>query len=258
MQSKGHGVTDIGRRRVANEDAFLVDDALGLYVVADGMGGHHAGEIASSEAVDALHGMVRDDESQIAPVELLDAELPLHPDTPAELQAAMRVMERAVQAATYMVYGISQSNPEHQGMGTTLSALLLRGHYAVTAQVGDSRIYRIRGWEVTQLTEDHTLVEWQLKKGLITAEEAKFSRQRNVITRAVGSKEYVQVDRRLLCVQPGDGFLLCSDGLHSYLQPGELPGLLSQGMAKAAQRAVELANERGGKDNITAVVVTVD
>jgi protein phosphatase len=190
-------------------------------------------------------------------VELLDAEIPLHPDTPPALQTAMRVMERAVQAATYMVYGIGQTQPEHQGMGTTVSALLVRGHYAVVAQVGDSRIYRIRGWDVVQLTEDHTLVEWQLKKGIITPEEAKTSRQRNVITRAVGSKEYVQVDTRLLPVQPGDGFLLCSDGLHGYVQPNELPALLTLGTEAATQRAVELANERGGKDNITAVFVVV-
>jgi len=258
VQSRGHGISDVGRRRLANEDAYLVDDALGLYVVADGMGGHRAGEVASSEAIDALRGMVRDDEAQLAPVELLVPDLPMQNEAPTSLQAAMRVMERAVQAATYMVYGISQALPEHHGMGTTLSALLLRGHYAVVTQVGDSRIYRIRGWDVSQLTEDHTLVAWQMKKGLITAEQAKTSRQRNVITRAVGSKEYVQVDTHVVAVQPGDGFLLCSDGLHGYVQPDELPSLFNLGLELAAQRAVELANQRGGKDNITAIFVVVE
>ena len=164
---------------------------------------------------------------------------------------------RSVQAATYMVFGLSETNPERKGMGTTVSVLLVRGALAVTAQVGDSRIYLMRGGRAEQVTEDHTLVAWQVKKGLITADEARHSPQKNVITRAVGSREYVQVDTRSLPVVPGDRFLLCSDGLHGYLEDSEVASFATGDVEDAAARAVEIANRRGGRDNITAVVVDI-
>jgi protein phosphatase len=141
-------------------------------------------------------------------------------------------------------------------MGTTLSVLLVRGDYAVTAQVGDSRVYLLRSGDVEQVTEDHTLVAWQLKKGIITPDEARSSRQKNVITRAVGSREYVQVDTRTMPVFAGDRFLLCSDGLHGYLEPSEISRLFEgNDLETVVERAVLLANQRGGRDNITAVAV---
>lgn len=252
----GCGVSDVGRKRARNEDAFLVDDSLGLYVVADGMGGHRAGEVASREAIEALHGMVLREAydlrilDDVAPAALSD-QGPL----PPALHRAQRVLEGAIQSATYFVYGLGQSDPEQRGMGTTISALLLRGHYALSGQVGDSRIYRIRGREVTQLTEDHTLIAWQLKKGLISEEEARRSRQKNVITRAVGSREYVHVDLRCYPLLPEDRFLLCSDGLYEHLQTHELADLAEDNPELAARRAIELANQRGGSDNITAIFV---
>jgi len=142
-------------------------------------------------------------------------------------------------------------------MGTTVSVLAMCGDYAITAQVGDSRIYLIRGHEVDPLTEDHTLVAWQVKQGIITEAEAARSPHRNVITRAVGSREYVQVDTGFLEVQPSDAFLLCSDGLHGYLQEAEIPDVIDMGPRGAAERFIHMANSRGGRDNITAVVVTV-
>jgi len=244
------GLTDVGRRRIANEDAFLVDDGLGLYVVADGMGGHAAGEVASHEAVDTVHGMVkrgRDALDAIAAGDL--SETAVH--------RAIRVIESAVQAATYMVFAIAQNEPEQQGMGTTLSALALVGNHGVTAQVGDSRVYLVRDGRAQALTEDHTLVAWQLKQGIISAEEALVSPHKNVITRAVGSRDYVQVDTGFFDVQPGDTFLLCSDGLHGYLDDDEIPQIIDLGATIAVRRFIELANERGGRDNITAVVVEV-
>jgi protein phosphatase len=252
------GVSDIGRRRLSNEDAYLVDNELGLYVVADGMGGHNAGEVASGEAVDTLHGMVKRAHAALEDVEQLtggadaqaEAVLPV-------MRKTQRLVESAVQAATYMVFGLGEANPERKGMGTTMSVLLQRGEYAITAQVGDSRIYMMRDGRVEQVTEDHTLVAWQLKKGLITAEEARHSRQKNVITRAVGSREYVQVDTRSFPVRSADRFLLCSDGLHGYLDDREVAALMAGTVHEVAARAVELANQRGGRDNITAVVVEV-
>lgn len=253
MPLAAHGVSLKGRRKI-NEDAMVVDAAIGLFVVADGMGGHNAGEVASGEAVDALHAMVKREEAGLRALE----ELAAHDGGKAAsfaLHKTLRVVESAVQAATYMVFGLGQANPDQRGMGTTLSVLLVRGGYAITAQVGDSRIYMKRDNAVEQLTEDHTLVAWQLKKGLITEEQARVSRQKNVITRAVGSREYVQVDTRSFPVFPGDRFLVCSDGLHGYLEEFEIGGIMGGALDEVVARAIQLANQRGGRDNITAIAV---
>jgi protein phosphatase len=143
------------------------------------------------------------------------------------------------------------------GMGTTISAMMSLSSHAVTAQVGDSRIYRLRNSKAEQLTEDHTLINWQIKQGLITEEEAKLSRHRNVITRAVGNREYVQVDVTVVPVSPGDQFLLCSDGLYSYLRAEEISSLANSGGQSSVDRFIKLANRRGGRDNITAVLVEI-
>lgn len=250
MRRHSTGLTDVGRRRIANEDAFLADDALGLYVVADGMGGHAAGEVASHEAVDTVHGMVKRGHDALDAIASGDLSEPA-------VHRAIRVLESAVQAATYMVFAIAQNEPEQQGMGTTLSALAIVGKHGITAQVGDSRIYLVRDGSATPLTEDHTLVAWQLKQGIISPEEALVSPHKNVITRAVGSRDYVQVDTGFFDVQAGDAFLLCSDGLHGYLDDDEIPQVVDLGATVAVRRFIELANERGGRDNITAVVVEV-
>lgn len=236
---------------MANEDAFFLDDALGFYAVADGMGGHNAGEVASQEAIDAIHGMV------VRGADIIHA---LEVESPPQeaLQRGQRLLESAVQAATYMIYGLAQHEPEQQGMGTTLSALLVAGRVGVTAQVGDSRVYLVRDGEAAQLTEDHTLIGWQLKQGIITPEEAASSPHKNVITRAVGSRDYVQVDVHCFPVRAGDTFLLCSDGLHGYLPDvAEIPPITDLGPTVAARRFIDLANQRGGKDNITALVVEI-
>ena len=248
MQYHSAGLTDVGQRRKLNEDALLVDDELGLYVVADGMGGHAAGEIASQEAVDTVHGMVVRGHDALDRVAQGDT-------SEDSLRKAIRIVESAVQAATYMVFGLAQHDPEQQGMGTTVSVLAMCGDYGITAQVGDSRIYLIRGHAVEPLTEDHTLVAWQLKQGIITEAEAARSPHRNVITRAVGSREYVQVDTGFFEVQPSDAYMLCSDGLHGYLQDDEIPDVIEMGPKGAAERFIHMANSRGGRDNITAIVI---
>jgi protein phosphatase len=245
-------VTDTGRRRPHNEDAFACDDALGLFVVADGVGGHAKGEVASQESVEQIHGFVRQGRELIS--DFLNS-----PGRDERREPVRRLLESAVQSACYMVFGMADLDPSQRGMSTTISALLVAGSYAVTAQVGDSRIYRVRGGVGVQLTEDHTLVNYKLKQGLISSEEARTMKGKNVITRAVGHKDYVEVDTRELEVQAGDRYLLCSDGLHGYLQEGELERVLSSGPAEAApHRFVSLANERGGRDNITVVLVFAD
>jgi serine/threonine protein phosphatase PrpC len=250
LRRSAYGLTDLGRKRQTNEDALFLDDELGLYIVADGMGGHAAGEVASREAVDTLYGMVKRGIGDLH--ELVD------PLSPEHARAACRLMESAVQAATYFVFSIAEIDRDKSGMGTTISALLVLGDYAVTAQVGDSRIYKVAASNVEQLTEDHTLIAWQLKQGLITPQEAAHSPHKNVITRAVGNREYVQVDTRCVPLLPSTRFLLCSDGLHGYLEDDDIPPVVDLGGTPAVQRFIDLANERGGKDNITAILVEID
>jgi protein phosphatase len=244
--------TDIGRKRQHNEDAFFRDDARGFYVVADGVGGHNKGEIASREAVEHLtswvYGAQRDLERLVERVRLGDA------DCVWEIR---RLLESGVKNACYMVYGMAELDPEKKGMSTTLSALLIQANLAFAAHVGDSRVYRVRKQAVLQLTEDHTLINYKLKHGMLTPAEAAKASGKNVITRAVGHKDYVQVDTADLDVAPGDRFLLCSDGLHGYFNNDrEVSELCSDGeLDECAESAVALANQRGGKDNITALVI---
>jgi serine/threonine protein phosphatase PrpC len=242
--------TDVGRRRKVNQDAFFIDDEIGLYIVADGMGGHAAGEVAAWETVEAVHDMV------ISGKRAIDN---FKGDTKSEpfSRDICRLLDSAVQSATYMVYGMAEQSPDYHGMGTTISALLLAADHGVIGQVGDTRIYSIRGRKEQQLTEDHTLINWQIREGILTPEQAKYAPHKNVITRAVGNKDYVQVDTQIIPVKKGDKFLICSDGLHGYLRKGEIPKILKKGLEEACNEFIQLANERGGKDNITALVVEV-
>lgn len=242
------GTTDVGRIRPVNQDAYLNDDTIGLYAVADGMGGHAAGEIASQEAIDTIHGFIKRGLPKLPPPERAEE----------RGRAACRLVEQAIQAATYMVFALAELDKDKSGMGTTLSVFLGLERRAVIAQVGDSRIYRIRDGEAQQITEDHTFISWQLKRGLITPEEALTSPYRNVITRAVGNRDYVEVDSTLVDLEAFDRYLLCSDGLHGYLEPAEIPELASGGREEVALALTAIANERGGNDNITAVIVDVE
>jgi protein phosphatase len=156
-----------------------------------------------------------------------------------------------------MVFGIAQFEAAKSGMGTTISAAMIVGDSFVTGQVGDSRIYRVRQNQAVQLTEDHTLIAWQMKQGLISEAEAKTSPHRNVITRAVGNRDYVEVDTNIYPLEPGDIYMLCSDGLHGYLQLDEIPAIASAGGEQAVEHFIQLANNRGGKDNISCVIVEV-
>ena len=242
--------TDVGKRRKVNQDAYLVDNDLGLYIVADGMGGHAAGEVAAWETVEAVHDMVARNKKTIESF-ILD------PQRKENVNNLCRLLVSAVQSATYMVFGMAEQSPDYHGMGTTISALLIIDEFAVTAQVGDTRIYCVRGGREEQLTEDHTLINWQIREGILTPEEAKYAPHKNVITRAVGNKDYVQVDTQVVSVKEGDHFLICSDGLHGYLRGGEIPRLLESEPEDACEAFIHLANDRGGKDNITALVVEI-
>ncbi len=249
MRTLSAGLTDVGRRRPHNEDAYLGNDGLGLYVVCDGVGGYAKGEVASAESVGLVESWVLQrrktvDEFALAP-------------TPEARAAIRRIVETAVQSACYMVFGMGQLDPRQRGMSSTLSTLLVAGDTAFVGQVGDSRVYVWRDGRSVQITEDHTLVNFRLKMGLITPEEAANAPGKNVITRAVGHQDYVEVDTFELEVAPGDRFLLCSDGLHGYVENPELEELLIGDREVVVRRLVDLANERGGRDNITAIICDV-
>ncbi|MFO0651028.1 MAG: protein phosphatase 2C domain-containing protein [Polyangiales bacterium] len=248
-RSSGH--TDVGRVRKHNEDAFLHDDALGLYVVADGLGGHAAGEVASEEAVHQVRAWVRRERPRVAAL----VENPYDTDLQND---AEQIIRGAIQSATYLIHSMAEFDDTKAGMGTTISVLMLLGRVAVVGQVGDSRIYLTRDEQIAQITDDHTLIAAQIREGMITEEEARYAPHRNVITRAVGSHEYVEVDTRVVETVPGDRFLLCTDGLHGYLESDdEAMRHLALPSADGVKQLIQLANTRGGKDNITAIIVEV-
>jgi serine/threonine protein phosphatase PrpC len=250
LTTEAFGLTDVGRKRQHNEDSMLVEPALGLFVVADGMGGHAAGEVASARTAEVVKQQIA---SNPAGLRELEANA-----SPEARNLAAGLMEQAVQRACADVYRMAVADPSKRGMGTTFVGLLARGGKGVIGHVGDSRVYLVRNGQCHRLTEDHTLVAAQLKAGTITKEQAATSQYRNVITRAVGIQESVQVDTLIVDMVPGDTYILCSDGLHGYLQDDEVAPLVAAVEPKELpKRLIALANERGGKDNITAVVVTV-
>jgi serine/threonine protein phosphatase PrpC len=251
MRVDSWALTDVGRARKHNEDGWLIDDQLGLYAVADGMGGHAAGEVASA------YGLRCVQEQLVKKKPLLD-DYAANP-TPEKRALILREVELAINVASSAIYHMAQRDKKRHGMGTTLSLILLVGNKAFMAHVGDSRIYLARANQIHQLSEDHSYLWEQIKKGAITVEEAKRSPFSNVITRAVGITETVQVDTLVFDILPGDTYLCCSDGLHGYLEgEAELAQILfGEDGEEIPKRLIGLANARGGKDNITSVVLRV-
>lgn len=250
LATEAHGKTDVGRKRQHNEDAMLVAPEMGLYIVADGMGGHAAGEVASTRSVEVVRQHLLTGRSILKDLE--------DDPSPSLRVAAASLVEVAIQRACADIFKMAAQDSSKRGMGTTFVCLVVAGNRGVIGHVGDSRVYLIRGGQAHRLTEDHTLIAAQLKAGTITKEQAATSQYRNVITRAVGIQESVQVDTLVVDCLPGDTFLLCSDGLHGYLGDDEITSLVGTVSPKALpDRCVALANERGGRDNITVVVVSI-
>jgi PPM family protein phosphatase len=254
MELKCWAATDVGRQRDHNEDNFLIDKKLQLFVVADGMGGHAAGEVASQIAVHEVSRVVREN------ADVIERYAKEH-DAQAR-QEILAVMEHAVQTACASIYHRGQAEAEKRGMGTTTSALLIAGDRGFIAHVGDSRIYLLRQNQVHQLTEDHSLINELVRRGKIKRDEidtSPYSKYKNAVTRAVGAYESVETDTLDFEVLPGDHFLLCSDGLHAYLKDSDVPEIMTaDDIADAPKTMVALANAGGGHDNITAVVVRVE
>ncbi|MBI2894899.1 MAG: Stp1/IreP family PP2C-type Ser/Thr phosphatase [Deltaproteobacteria bacterium] len=243
--------TDVGRQRDHNEDNFLVDKKLNLFIVADGMGGHAAGEVASGLAVRTVRDVVAKNRDLIQDFR--------SGEKGVTRRDVLNLLEHAVQAACAAIHDVAEKDPEKRGMGTTLSCLLVVGSRGFIAHVGDCRIYLYRQAMVHQLTEDHSLINELIKRGKLKKEEAYDSPYKNAVTRAVGVYASVEVDTIDFDVLAGDEFLLASDGLHGYLREGELPTMLAQIEPKAASETlIKLANDRGGKDNITTVIVKLE
>lgn len=249
MKICGWGQSDVGRKRDHNEDSLLVDAELGLYIVADGMGGHAAGEVASGQAVH----LVRD--TIIKKKEVFDRFI--EADTQETRDKVVTTVESAIQKACADIFNLATRDKGKAGMGTTFTMMIVVGDKALMAHVGDSRLYLVRQGQLHQLSEDHSYCSEMIKRGKMTREEARQSPYSNVITRAVGIQASVQVDTLLFDIIPGDTFLICSDGLHGYTEdPNELVEKLGADKAETVPAAlIELANRRGGKDNISAVVV---
>ena len=248
MEVRFWAATDVGRTRDHNEDNFLVDKKLNLFIVADGMGGHAAGEVASSVAVREVRRVISDHRTII---ESFVGE----PTVPGR-KAILRLVGSAIEQACATVFGMAEENADRRGMGTTLSMMIVCGAEAFIGHVGDSRIYMVRSRAVHQITEDHSLINELIKRGRIKPGEAVDSPYKNAVTRAVGVYETVEVDTTCFDILPGDNFLLCSDGLSCYLDDDVTRSYLTVDEIKSIpDQFIRLANESGGKDNITAVVV---
>lgn len=237
MELRAAVATDVGRRRRNNEDAYAVAREHGLFLVADGMGGHTAGQIASETAArEVLAAIAHSADASTAPSERLRA---------------------AVAASNEAIFQMAKRKPELQGMGTTLVTLLSVGGRVALAHVGDSRAYLVRRGRIRQLTDDHSLVGELQRRGELTADAAQRHPHRHVLTRALGVRRTVEPDFVELSLAPGDLFVLCTDGLTTHVSDEEIAEQVERESDEqsAAKALVELANQRGGEDNVTVVIV---
>jgi serine/threonine protein phosphatase PrpC len=248
---EAYGLTDVGRRRKLNEDTFLVDTETNLYAVCDGMGGHNAGEVASRLAIEALAAFV-----QKSAGEEKDITWPYGLER--ELSFEANRLKTAIRLANKRVYKTADNREDYTGMGTTAVAALVSGPTLTVGSVGDSRCYLVRGGQLTQITRDDSWVSAAWAEGVLTSEEIERHPLRNVITKAIGAKDTLDVDILEQGLVTGDIAFLCSDGLHGLVKDEEMLRLLTpatQPLEEAAAKLVGAANDAGGKDNITVVLV---
>ncbi len=229
--------TDAGREREINEDCLYVDEDMGLFIVADGMGGHKAGRVASKMAVEVMPG-------------------PLKHGLAAGKEE-IEVIKATISKANEVIYEGSRNNKNWSGMGTTVVLALFRGNHVLIAHVGDSRAYMINNGEIKQLTEDHSKVAEMVKEGQISREQALTHKLRSVITRALGMKKEVGTEIAAWSWDGGECLLLCSDGLTDMLEDREMLAIVksANGLQEACDNLVGMANEKGGKDNITVILI---
>jgi len=245
MKITAHGATDLGKKRKVNEDNFKICEPLDLYLVADGMGGHIAGDIASKLAVEIINESVK---LEIDRCENDEAYY-IHPG---------QILEKSIQLANRKILETTKRRTDLEGMGTTIVAALIKRKTLHIASVGDSRIYRIRDGEGFMLTSDHSWVNMQIRLGNMTIEESRYHPMRNVITRALGTQKQVEVDVMAHLIRGNDTFLMCSDGLTNLVVDSEIVRIISENgpdLEKSTKMLIDLANEHGGDDNITVVLV---
>jgi PPM family protein phosphatase len=251
LQIKSSGITDVGLKREGNEDSFSVDDSLGLYIVADGMGGHLAGEIASKIAVEVINKAFRKWVDQDVGEEIIFGE----PD--ASLSLKGNYVLGGIRLANRVIYELALEKKEFHGMGTTIVVLLATPSLIIVANVGDSRIYLVREGEIERLSKDHSVVAEQVELGMMTEEEAENSPLRHVLTRNLGSSEEVEPDIFEIEPRNNDRFILCSDGLTDLVSDGELLSITEEEREPAAlcKRLVDEVLDRGAHDNTTVISV---
>ncbi len=246
LEMAGH--FDTGRRRAHNEDYFRLDAGYGIAIVADGMGGHNAGEVASRMAVDTIYDTISSLDRDAGSAATADAN-----DHPL-------AMRTAIEQANDLIKRTASNQPQYEGMGTTVAAAVFRGATVSIGSVGDSRVYRLRRGRLEQLTRDHTLLQELVDRGYYSEEEAHASLNRNIVTRALGVDSRVEIDLIEDVVLAGDRYLLCSDGLNNMVTDDCICSLLAQQQAELHEiscQLIEKANANGGRDNITAAIVDV-
>lgn len=254
MKFLSAGKSDKGVSRQNNEDNFCVDDDLRLFIVADGMGGAAAGEVASRMAVE----IIRDHIKRSSALGGAGNE-PFVGDYDKKFSDASNRIASGIRLANRAIYEASQSNVKWRGMGTTVAAALLNGSKMSIAHTGDSRVYLIRANSIVQLTDDHSIVSEQIKSGLLTKEEAEGSEIRNIITRALGTMPSVEVDLDEIDLMDADRVVLCSDGLTTMVPDNVIVSIVaaSDEPGSACGALIDIANKNGGKDNITVALVYV-
>ena len=239
--------THPGMVRSHNEDSIVADPEIGLAVLADGMGGYNAGEVASGIAVELIR---------------VEMKKSLDGKNPEDLnaQTAERLIADHGTRANAAIYHAAQSQPQFAGMGTTLVVALLHDNQISVGHIGDSRLYRLRGGALEQVTRDHSLLQEQIDSGMITKEQARHSQNKNLVTRAVGIDPEVETEVHTYPVQPGDVYALCSDGLSDMVTDEDMGATLSSlqvNLPLAAQQLVQQANDNGGRDNVSVILVRV-
>lgn len=244
------GITDVGRKRSHNEDTIASDPELGVAILCDGMGGYKAGEVASQLAVQLIMDDLRNGLPEVRTGPTTDDSSGYSPES--------LLLRDAIEKANETIFRTAQNQPQCQGMGTTLVSAAFYDDRMAVAHVGDSRLYRLRVDVLEQLTSDHSLLQELVDKGFYTPEEAKQSLNKNLVTRAVGIELKVTPDLQEEVVLPGDLYLLCSDGLSDLVSEDEIHltlGKYSANLGEAAKALVQLANDHGGKDNISVILV---
>ena len=252
MRIVSGGVTDMGRVRTNNEDCYRIVAPQNLFVLSDGMGGEAHGEVASALAVETVVKHCLDAEAN--PASLVLGEM--QPGWSAKTKR----LSTAVHLANENIFKSAEENPERHGMGATLTAAWIDGTKLSIAHVGDSRAYLLRSGSLLQLTRDHSLVAEQVRRGILTAAEAEESEMQSVLLRALGAQPEIEVDAEEHVLFPRDVLLLCCDGLTRMVTEPEIAGTLQAetNPTSAAEKLIALANERGGLDNITVIVVRLD